>query len=67
MMEEEKPGCPFKLTLVGVTFYCKGILGHLDRCHDDPPGVDARITWKPSSSDLMDVIQKCIPKEARGV
>lgn len=62
MATKEKPGCPFKLKLVGVTFYCKGDLSHSGRCYDDPPGVDARITWKPSPSDLLEEIQKCLPK-----
>lgn len=57
--------CPFKLTVAGALFYCKGDLGHKGRCWDEPPGVEARITWTPSQTDVREEILKCVTESQR--
>lgn len=47
--------CPFTLTLVGVAFPCEGEIGHNGKCWNSPPGCggDSRLTWTPTTQDLI--------------
>jgi hypothetical protein len=62
-MTTQRIRCPFKIVLVGVTFQCQDKLGHWFPCWNEPEGCggEARISWKPTSQDLLEEIKKNKP------
>lgn len=62
MTNETEIRCPFRMVLVGVSFWCQGKFGHHGRCWNAPEGCggDATLAWVPSqeerSAELLKVL-----------